>query len=300
MADSGKKLDEIAGDFGSKVAKLKGLFSKEEKFWGDIKKLKSDRDKLNVRVKELSSKGKKLRDERDKMNEKVASLKKKRSELIDKIKSMRGDAKAIAGEKRSLSKDAGEPSVKIISRLNKNLNKLLSEDMPLEKEKKLFEDTVSLSEKLNIAIKADEVHDSMLSKYREILLIENEINALSESIRGTAKEAEEKHLESVKVYAELDEVRKQSDDFHKKLLVKYDEIKPVRDEITSLKSEIKSTEDEMEDTYNTIAKARETTLVKKRAEKISEANEKLKTGKRISFDDFKAVIESGGSLPEQN
>lgn len=292
MAESGKKLDALTGNFESNVLKLKSLFSREEKFWAEIKGLKSERNKLNVQVRELSSKGKRLRFERDKLNEKVASLKQKRDEIIERIKKLRADAKVSAGEKKSLSKDAGGLSGKIVFKLNKIFSQLLCEEMPLEKEQKLFDEVSLLSQKLDIAMKVDEIHSSILSKYGEIAVLENEVNAISESIRSTAREAEDKHLMSLKIYSELDSVRKQSDEFHKKLLAKYDELKPVRDSIASLKNEIKSTEEEMDVVYSTMAKSHEIAIKNKRAERISEAKEKFKTGKRISFDDFRYIIES--------
>ncbi|MFH1125972.1 MAG: hypothetical protein V1703_02500 [Candidatus Altiarchaeota archaeon] len=292
MTESGKKLDRLANDFESKVVKLKGFFSVEETSWAEIKGLKAERDKFNNTVKDLSSRGKRLRSERNKLNDSVASLKQKRAELIEKIKKLRGDAKVFVDERKTLSKDAGGLSGKIVLKLNKIFNQLLCEEMFLEKEQKLFEDAISISQKLDIAMKADEIHSSVLSKYGEIAAIENEVNTISEEIRCTAREAEEKHVGSLKVYSELDSIRKQSDEFHKKLLLKYEELKPIRDKINALKDEIKLTEDEMDTVYSTLAKSRESSITKKRAEKISEAKEKLKTGKRISFDDFKSIIES--------
>jgi uncharacterized coiled-coil DUF342 family protein len=298
MAEPGKKLDEITSDFESKVNQLKGLFSKEEKFWSEIKNFKSERNKLNVSVSELAAGGKRLRAERDKLNEQVAALKQKRSEFIDKIKKLRDDAKGFSVEKKSLSKDAGGISGKIVFKLNKIFSRLLVDEMPLEREKKLFEDAVELSQKLDIAMKVDEIHSSILSKYSEIAVFEGEINKLSDAIRSTAREAEEKHVESLRIYSELDSVRKQSDDFHHKLISKYEELKPIRDTINGLKDEIKSTEDEMDTVYRTMARSREVSVRKQTEERITEAKERLKNGKRISLDDFRSIIESEGVLSD--
>jgi len=292
-----ERLDQIAGDFEGKVNTLKGLFAEEEKFWGEIKRLKTERNQLNLAVGDLSNNGKKLRAERDKLNEKVAILKQKRSEIIENIKIVRSQIKDTSVEKKSLTKDAGSASGKIMFKLNKILNQLLVEDIPVDREQKLFEDAVSLSQKLDIAAKVDELHSSILSNYTEIAAREGEINAMSDTIRSIAKEAEEKHIESIKVYTQLDEVRKQSDELHKKLLDKYEELRPIRDSITALKDEIKLTEDKMDTAYTNMAKAREMTASKRRAEQISEAKEKFKTGKRISFDDFKSIISSEDVLP---
>ncbi|MDD5111144.1 MAG: hypothetical protein PHG85_01205 [Candidatus Altiarchaeota archaeon] len=293
-----ERLDQIAGDFEGKVNTLKGLFAEEEKFWAEIKYLKAERNKLNLAVSDLSNNGKRLRSERDKLNEKVASLKQKRSEIIENIKLLRSQIKDTSVEKKSLTKDAGSASGKIMFKLNKILNQLLGEDITLDREQKLFEDAISLSQKLDIAAKVDELHSSILSNYTEIAAREGEINALSDTIRSIAKEAEEKHIESIKVYAELDEIRKQSDELHKKLLDKYEELRPIRDNITALKDEIKLTEDKMDTAYTNMAKAREVSASKKRAERISEAKEKFKTGKRISFDDFKTIISSEDVLSQ--
>ncbi|MBM3309608.1 MAG: hypothetical protein FJY77_05070 [Candidatus Altiarchaeales archaeon] len=292
------KADQLVENFEEDVSKLKGLFSKEEKFWSEIKRLKAERNKLNIQVKELSSKGKRLRSERDKLNEKVALLKKKRSEVIQKIKQLRDAVRSSASEKKTLSKDAGGVSDKIAFRLNKNLGRLLCEEMPLEKERKLFEDTLALFQKLDIAVKVDELQSSILSKYSEIAVLEHQVNTLSDEIRSNAGEAEEKHMESLKVYSELDSVRKKSDEFHKSLVSKYEELKPIRDKISSLKDDLKSTEDEINVVHSMAAKSREISISKKRAERILEAKQKFKDGKRISFDDFKVIIESDGMSSE--
>ncbi|MCX6694839.1 MAG: hypothetical protein NTU61_00890, partial [Candidatus Altiarchaeota archaeon] len=198
-------------------------------------------------------------------------------------------------EKRDdLNKTARGTDLSLNKLYEKNLVKLLNDDIPLKKEIQLFESLLEMKDRLKSAKEATELHIKVVSTYEGLKGLDDEADAISVEIRKIADESEKYHLEAVSLYDTIDKMRKESDEAHKLLLERYDAMNPMRDRITVLREEIKKIQEEMAPYGEQMDELRVKKDEERKAQMALEAKEKLKSSKRISFDDFKVLIEGNG------
>ncbi len=260
----------------------------------EASKLKSLRDESNEKCKNLSQKAKELRDKRDELNMKIASMKDERGKLSGKVKSLSGDIKQSKERRDELNKAAHGTGKALSKKYEKTLNALLTEDIPLSQEKRFFESIFKIRERLAAAEKANVLHQKVVETYEGLKEVDTEIDGISSGIRALADESEKFHKEAIQVYRSLDEIRKKGDSYHKQLLEKYALIDPLRDTITDLREKIKGVEEKMSPFASELDGIKAEKEAERKTQKASEAKQKLKSSKRISFNDFKAIMEVDG------
>jgi len=257
----------------------------------DVNQLRNKRDEGNDQCKNLSQEARKLREKRDKLNHKISKLKEKRKKLNDKIKSNSGKIKDSKEKRDKLNRSARGTDTSLSSKYESSMDDLLNKDIPLESEIRLFESIFKLAERLEAAKEATEFHKKVVSTYEVIKGLDDEADALSSEIRKIADESEEYHLKAVEIYQQVDEIRKEADENHKKLLEKYETLNPLRDKITALRKDLEGIQELMSPYTDEMDKIRSKRDEEKKAQRAVEAKEKLKTNKRISFDDLRAIID---------
>ena len=263
----------------------------------DANKLRMQRDEGNEKCKKLSAQAKELREKRDSLNDKIAVLKEKRNKLMVEIKGLSGEIKKSKEQRDTLNKTARGTDVSLASLYERNLNALLNDDLPLKKEIRLFEGIFEMEGRLKSAKEATGLHQKVVSTYEGLKGLDTEADELSAEIRKLADESEKYHLQAVAIYDSIDKLRKESDESHKQLLEKYDAMNPMRDRITALKEEIKKISEEMTPYSDQLNEVRAKKDEERKLQMAMEVKEKMKSNKRLSFDDFKTLME-GNALEE--
>ena len=266
----------------------------------DVNIHKKDADSWRAKRDETTEKANKMSEEarlftanRDELNQKIAALKEKRSLLINQIKEI---TKAIRDSKNvrdELNKAAGGTDQSLLGRYSGDLDVLLSRDIALAEEIRIFDKIFEISERVEVAKKADTVHQTILSGYDDVQKLKTELDKIHEEIQSIAKASQEQHEEAMRVYKEVSRLRKESDESHKKLLEKYDSMNPLRDKVNEIKNEIKIYQDKLSPYLDDMEKVRSEREDRKRDKDLSEAKEKLQTCKRLSIDDFRLLLEKG-------
>jgi uncharacterized coiled-coil DUF342 family protein len=172
----------------------------------------------------------------------------------------------------------------------------LNQDIALDKEIKLFNGIFQLMERLEAAREATEFHKKVLSTYQEIKGLDEKADGISAEIRALADESEKYHLQAVGIYGRVDELRKEADESHRKLLEKYAVLNPLRDKATAIRNELAKVQEEMTPYKEELDKIKAKRDEERKAQRAVEAKEKLKNSKRITFDDFRAIIEGEEKL----
>jgi uncharacterized coiled-coil DUF342 family protein len=260
----------------------------------DANRLRSLRDDGNEKCKKLSAEAKELREKRDSLNGKIVVLKEKRGKLMKEIKGLSGEIKSSKEKRDKLNMSARGTDSSLNTLYEKNLNALMTEDMPLKREIRLFESIFDMEGRLKSAKEATELHIKVVSTYEGLKGLDTEADTISAEIRKLADESEKYHLEAVSLYDSIDKMRKESDEYHKQLLEKYDAMNPLRDGITVLREEIKKVQEEMSPYSMQLDELKSKKDEERKAKLALDAKEKLKSSKRLSFDDFRALIEGNG------
>jgi uncharacterized coiled-coil DUF342 family protein len=287
-----EKVNHLRQQLDQKERELKVIFREISLHSDGGQDLKTKRDGLNARVKELSPRAAELRKKRDEVNAKISELKAQRdglksagkgySEKIDELKKIRdGYNQTARGRTETLEKAYGD-----------ELNVFLTGDIPLEHEINVFKRLMELGQRIDATKKANMIHSEISIEYNRAKDIYTDLDGLHAQIQTLAKESQKYHLEMIASYNEIDTLRKEADSYHVQLTEKFKGINPLRKKISALKNEIPRIRDEL-GIY--LEQMKDVQLVKdgqKTDVKREQAKEKYEKTKRLSLEEFKILVES--------
>ena len=283
------ELDDLKANNATKKAEIASLRRQMDE---SAKK----RDALNGEVKSLSEEVKQLRAKRDELNTRVRQLKIKRDEL-----------RAQAAEKRETLSKVLEQTQQMSEQLKGSVAELYKQINSLE----WYIQTNPLAprtERSIIAkISALEVdlakHKGLRSVKDKLLQLRVEVGALRLQAQSTHEELIKIAEESEKIHNAMQELaktmmakRKQADLAHAEFLEKSE----ARREAVS---ELRANLEHIDQLRSKIGEAKESPRLKgeKLKSKYKEAaNEKLRTGGKLSFEEFQALMEDSGPDTDQD
>jgi uncharacterized coiled-coil DUF342 family protein len=256
-----------------------------------IEEIVKKRDTLNSEVKRTSEEIRKVREKRDSLNAKVKELKDKRDAL-----------RVLASQKREALSKLLEQARRISEQLQGSMSELSRQIKGLE----WFIQTNPLSTKaernLVAKIGALEVdlakHKGLRNVKDKLLQLRVEVGALRLQAQATHEELTKVAEESEKIHAAMQELvkilvakKKEADAKHSEYLEKNQER---RDVVAELRANL----ERMVKVRAQIGEAK--TIPKLKAEKLKSkykeaANEKVRTGGKLSFEEFQALMDDGGS-----
>ncbi|MDD5472777.1 MAG: phosphoserine phosphatase [Candidatus Methanoperedens sp.] len=254
--------------------------------------LKTKRDSLNARTKELFQKAAELRKKRDEANARIAELKSQRdrlrgigkefSEKVGELKKTRDELNQTArGRLETLEKAYGE-----------ELNLFLTADLPLDYEINIFNRLNELSLRLGATKKANEIHTEISVEYSRAKEIYTDMDSLHAKIQTLAQESQKYHEELIALYKDIDALRKEADSYHSQLTEKYKGIAPLRKKISAIKAELPKLRDELGIYLEQMKEVQLTKDEQKNIGKREEAREKFQKNGRVSLDEFRILVEN--------
>jgi len=245
------------------------------------------RDALNGEVKALSSKVRELKYKRDSLNAKVRELKQKRDE-----------ARAAASQKRAtlskLLEQAGQISEQLqgsMSELSKQVKRLewYVQTTPLDpkSERNMVARIGELEAKLAKHKGLRNVRDKLLRLKVEVAALRMQAQSTHQELTNIAEESEKVHSEMQEAVKLLTAKKKEADQKH----IEYLEQSKQRHEAISI---LRKNLTRMEEIRSQIGEVKVTSRTEK-AEKLKSkykeaANEKLRTGGKLSFEEFQALM----------
>jgi uncharacterized coiled-coil DUF342 family protein len=292
------KINELRNEVEKKKKSINDILSEIKVHQKDVISLRNTRDQGNEDCKRLSMQARELREKRDALNHQIAELKEERRKINEKIKAMSGNIKDSKEKRDQLNRSARGSDSALISRYERDLDRLVNQDIPLDKEIQLFDNIFTLMDRVEAAREATEFHKKVINTYDEIKSLDERADKISADIRALAEESEKYHLSALEIYQQVDELRKKADESHAKLLEKYTLVNPARDKITEIKKEIDQLQTDMSPYTDELDQIRSVREGERKAQMAVEAKHKLKTSKRISFDDFRAILE-GDKTPDE-
>jgi uncharacterized coiled-coil DUF342 family protein len=106
--------------------------------------------------------------------------------------------------------------------------------------------------------------------------------------------ADEYHKKVVETYGEIKKKNEEASEAHKRLTERYGESDPIRSQIGAIKDEIGKIREELAPVNDALEDIRLKREENRRLELAREAREKLKTSKRVSLNDLRIILEQGG------
>lgn len=266
------------------------LVDQREALNREAKGLLEQRNKLNQEFKRLVAEVRNLKAGRDELNRKVKELKASRDVARD----------AAQAEKERLEKLEGK-SVKLSGRMNGNPRKAIEEFNRLEwkmqttpltskAEKELIKRLKELEAQVLVAKKAEDLRYKIVgtkatiggrrlqaqSLHEQMTKVVEESEVIHKNLVEVAASASAVKAEADKAHAAFVEAFKSADEAHKQYVMNLVKIRELRQQIAQ---------------SGQLVKLRKAQVVHERLEKSGA--EKLEQGKKLSLEEFKALMEKG-------
>jgi uncharacterized coiled-coil DUF342 family protein len=258
---------------------------KEAQAWAE------KRDRLHEEMRKIRLEAKDLRDKRDELNTEIQFLKtlreerwKKRAEAIEQLKTQRRKMKAASATKTARSSKSLEGEIAKVEW------KIQTEPHSLEEEKKLVNRVKTLEVQLQAYRQIQRVRNEITNLGTEAQTLREGMQTDTRKILELAEQSQKFHENMIKELEKVKTLKTEADEIHHKYVESKEKAKACHSEymrilekIKALRAAIQLREEE--------ERSRKQADFKKRVE--DEASDKLRRGKKLSFEEFKILAEQG-------
>jgi uncharacterized coiled-coil DUF342 family protein len=249
------------------------------------------RDEFNAEAKRMSEEVRKLKAKRDSLNAKVKELKEKRDSLRGAAAQKREALSKLLEHARHISEQL-QGTMSELSRQIKGLEWFIqTTPLSTKAERNLVAKISALEVNLQKHKGLRNVKDKLLQLRVEVGALRLQAQATHEALMKVAEESEKVHASMQELVEDLVDKRKEADAKHSEYL---ERIRERKDLISDLRSNL----EHMDKIRTQIGTAK--TLPKLKGEELKSkyrqaANEKLRTGGKLSFEEFQALMEDSAS-----
>ena len=286
------KINLLRQQIDSKDREIRGLFKEMNLHNKGTNELRDKRDELNKRVKDLRMTAMEYRNKRDEVNKKIAELKQQRNEMLSHQNTYTDKISELKKKRDDLNKIA-RGRIEFLNKTYKDqLDKFSTIDIPLEYEQSLFENLHELGDRLEAIYKANIIHNEMGDVYGKVNEFKGDLDTISALIRDLASESQENHVKMLEFFNEVDDFKKQSDEYHRRLVETYKITRPIKDKIDVLKKSLSGIRDELTVYLDRMSEIQLDKDKTKEDKKRIAAKEKFSKSGRMSLEDLRLLIEN--------
>jgi uncharacterized coiled-coil DUF342 family protein len=257
-----------------------------------IEQTARQRDELNAEVKRVSVEVKKLRDQRDSLNAKVKELNIKRDRLRDEASKKRETLSRLLEQARAISEDLHGSMSEVLTQIKRLEWYIQTNPLSTKAERQLVAKIGALEANLAKHKGLRSVRDNLLKLKVEVGALRIQAQATHEELTKLAEESEKIHASMHELVKILDSTKNTADQKHAEYVAqtkeRHEAIMVLRsniERIEQIRTQIGETK-----TSSKVAKAEQVKSKYKEA-----ANQKLRTGGKLSFEEFQALMGDSGS-----
>jgi len=276
-----------------------------EELYRRLNVLKAERDDLNKKAQTWAERRNRIHEEirkirllirdlkqrRDSLNKEVKHLKalrkvelERRDEILEEIRELRKERNRIAAGKPPRSQSYLENQIKRIEW------KIQTEPLPLDAERKLIDQIKILEAQLEVYRRIGSINNKIAELRKEADKLKAEALNYRSRILEISAESQEFHLKMLKRIEEAKELKAKADEMHQRYAENKEKVKAINLEIKKTLGEIRSIRELLKSEEEKERRRRESDLQRQTEEK---ALEKLKRGEKLTFDEFKILLEKG-------
>jgi len=264
--------------------------NKEAQTWAE------KRNRIHEEIRNLRAQIKSLKQTRDEMNEEVKRLKslredglKKRKAIIEEIEKLGKEKARMSAEKPPRSRSHLESEIERIEW------KIQTEPLPLNVERALIDQLRDLEIQREFYRRIESINNKIASLRKEAKELKAYTLAYSSRISKTAARSQEYHAKMLKKTEAMRDLKVKADEMHQRYVEKREKAKTISLEIKKTLDEIRSIQDLIKKREEEEQKQKQADLQKQTEKK---ALEKLRRGEKLTFDEFKILLEKGKNLAD--
>ncbi|QDA32161.1 coiled-coil protein [Thermococcus indicus] len=247
------------------------------------------RDEKNNEVKGLRQKGREYKAKRDEINAQIQELKKNREEINAKLDLLYQEILEYRTKRDEYNqlRRLKMPPAKIQERIEKLEWELQTNpNITPDREKQIVDQIQVLATELEILQQAERFHKKLVESRKKVDQLKKARRNISLEIQKLANQSQQFHEQMIAAFNQADEVKKEADEYHAKVVELRDKIREVRKELRSIERKIREYDEKHKEliAYRLVARMH----AKKDAsfEKAVEALEKFKKGEKLTLDEL--------------
>ncbi len=256
----------------------------------DVEKWVSKRDSLNDHGKKLREEVRRFKAQRDLLHEKIQSLKAERDNLSMGLQEERRKFHVSREQFLSLA-DRTIRSADDVQQQIESLDwEIQTNPLTLDQEAQLIKQIRALEQEGVIHRDQSLVHTKLTSLRQVITAFKRQLFEVNEQIRSFAAKSQEHHVQMLAKTEEFREVKVEADHTHQRFLDCLKEAKAMRSTYTGCMQQLR----DLTSQIHRLEEEKRKRVVAAEAEAQSKtATEKLKEKKKMSFEEFKALLDKG-------
>ena len=281
-----KKLGELEG----KAIPLREL---RDNLNDEVRKSAEKRDKLNERARELKTKALDFKAKRDELNRQIQELKKTRDTTKTDFSGLREQSDKIKEEVKNLQKQMTGKERRAKSLFKKLEWKLQTDPTNLQDEAKIIRQLKGLEGQIKNLDQINKLRAQLIELNAQIKAEKIRRNDTYARITSLAEESQKNHLGMLEALNELDAVKAEADATHQLFLDSKNKSDEAHHNYINFLIEIKEIERQIKQNERNLKLDQVQKVLQTREVTAKEASEKLKKGNKLTFDEFKILVERG-------
>jgi len=277
-----RELDDLRAKNAARKADIANLRKR-------IDESADERDQLNAEVKQLSDEVRKLKSQRDALNGRVKELKLKRDELRTQAAEKRETLSKLLDQTQQMSEQLRGSVSELYHQINSLEWYIQTNPLAPKTERNIIAKISALE--LNLAKHKGlrNVKDKLLQLRVEVGALRIQAQATHAELTKTAEESEKVHKSMYELAKKLIEKKKEADSKHAQFLGLNQER---REAVNKLRESL----DRIDQLRTKIGETKESQSPRLKGEKVKSkykeaATEKMRTGGKLSFEEFQALME---------
>ncbi len=284
MLDKDKK-KELLNQLNEKKKKILDLKSKLNELNDQKEHWFHKKEEISKKIRSHISTIKNSKRERNVFTKQVKDSKGKREDLNKQIKDKINEVKKLNKEKKDIATKygiEGDPSA-LKSQINKLEQKIETEPMSFDNERKIMKKIKEMKKKYDEALKVSNVWKKIHDVSKDIDKLKRKADSSHKSIQSKAKDSQEKHEEMVGASKEVNDLKKKEEEAYKKFLDFKAQFTKLNNELKELLPGINKIRGDLDLDKKEAKKIKELKKQKTLDEKRKEVQDKLSSGKKITL-----------------
>jgi phosphoserine phosphatase len=266
------------------------LRSERERLSSEVEHLLEERNRYNEEFKRGRDLVKELKQKRDAVNSRVQELKRKRDEARREASLKRQEIREVFSQLSQIKLNPKGKSRETAAELERLEWKIQTTSMRPEEERALISRIAELEERLRLQERVENLRMRLRELRKSVKELDERGDSLHEELMKTVEESESYHGEMMKLVEESSKIKSKADEAHKKFVEAKNALRNIQDRYIALLATVKSLKKREAEARR---KGKEEKLEELRRRLESEAEEKLRRGAKLSFDEFKILVEKG-------
>ncbi|RJS84659.1 hypothetical protein CW706_03480 [Candidatus Bathyarchaeota archaeon] len=238
--------------------------------------------RIRLKVRDLKRKRNMINDEVKQLKILMKADRKRRREIIEKIRRLREERKRVSINKPRRSRSHLDREIEKIEW------KIQTEPLPLNVEKELISRVKVLESQLEVYRRIEKLNAKIAEIRGKMYEIGRRISNYRSRISKKAAESQEFHLKMLKEIERIKELEEEAKENHQRYLEYKEKTKALSLEIKKLLDEAKTIREKIEETEKKERERKEKILQR---QLVENALKKIKRGEKITFDEFKILLE---------